>query len=303
MKFFPVLILLATASESKVIGGLVIPHGDFCFDPSLVDYKNGSAELHAAATKVGKLVVEQLKPNIILLSTPHGMALDRDFNIYENSRISGFAAIGSDMHNASYPIYNFPLSAPSNSTLATELVEMLKREGKNVSGLKTFADSEPAAIRWGEVVPLSFMSKWLNHSQTIVMSQPSRRYTDSVEMIPELLDLGATLYTHLEAMEQTVLVVISSDLAHTHLADGPYGYSNSSEPFDLAIGKWAASLDSKYLLQEAAHYAPTALSCGYTGLVALHGLLSSAPEGYWQPKLLANAHPTYYGMAVATFLH
>ena len=28
-------------------------------------------------------------------------------------------------------------------------------------------------------------------------------------------------------------MVISADLAHTHKASGPYGYSNASEPFDL----------------------------------------------------------------------
>ena len=34
-------------------------------------------------------------------------------------------------------------------------------------------------------------------------------------------------------MSERVLVVVSADLAHTHLASGPYGYSNASEPFDL----------------------------------------------------------------------
>ena len=34
-------------------------------------------------------------------------------------------------------------------------------------------------------------------------------------------------------MSEKVAVVISADLAHTHLKTGPYGYSNASEPFDL----------------------------------------------------------------------
>jgi aromatic ring-opening dioxygenase LigB subunit len=45
----------------------------------------------------------------------------------------------------------------------------------------------------------------------------------------------------------------------------------------------------------------TALSCGYTGLVFLHGLLRELQRTGTtvQSRLLANEHPTYYGMLVA----
>jgi aromatic ring-opening dioxygenase LigB subunit len=38
----------------------------------------------------------------------------------------------------------------------------------------------------------------------------------------------------LEAMEIRVAVVVSADLAHTHLKSGPYGRSPAAEPFDAA---------------------------------------------------------------------
>ena len=44
--------------------------------------------------------------------------------------------------------------------------------------------------------------------------------------------LGTELFALLEPLHEKVAVVISADLAHTHLASGPYGYSNASEPFD-----------------------------------------------------------------------
>ena len=43
---------------------------------------------------------------------------------------------------------------------------------------------------------------------------------------------GSSLHTILESMSEKVVVVVSADLAHTHDASGPYGYSNSSQPFD-----------------------------------------------------------------------
>ena len=47
-------------------------------------------------------------------------------------------------------------------------------------------------------------------------------------------------------MTERVVVVISADLAHTHLSSGPYGYSNTSEPFDLVRNVTVAILTVLY---------------------------------------------------------
>jgi len=119
-------------------------------------------------------------------------------------------------------------------------------------------------------------------------------------MIPELLALGRNIARRFEEPGRRVAVVVSSDLAHTHLASGPYGYSPTAEPFDAACGRWAGTLNATALLVDAASLADRALSCGFTGMVMLHGLLSALPVRF-VPDLLANAHPTYYGMLVSTF--
>ena len=67
--------------------------------------------------------------------------------------------------------------------------------------------------------------------------------------------------------------MISSDLAHTHLKNGPYGYSPDAEPFDEAISKWGKTLNSQFLIKEATSYSTNAKSCGFTGLVLLDGIL------------------------------
>lgn len=74
----------------QVVGAAVIPHGDFAYDPSLVHNKNGSLLVHAGAQKAGQYLSD-LNPDIILLTTPHGMALTNDFAIYKNSAGDGFA--------------------------------------------------------------------------------------------------------------------------------------------------------------------------------------------------------------------
>ena len=127
-------------------------------------------------------------------------------------------------------------------------------------------------------------------------------------MVPELLKVGQLVGKYLETnVRERVLVVISSDLAHTHSASGPYGFSNASEPFDEAIGRWISDpkKHANSLLRTAKDLENRALSCGFTGLVMLHGMLFEGeddPRPKWTTSLLANAHPTYYGMAVGSMI-
>lgn len=82
-------------------------------------------------------------------------------------------------------------------------------------------------------------------------------------------------------------------------------------------------MEPYYLLNEAAALSKGAKACGYTGLVLLEGILhperyenvssgATRPEegaagrgrrrgGQWAGKVLANEHPTYYGMMAALF--
>jgi aromatic ring-opening dioxygenase LigB subunit len=163
------------------------------------------------------------------------------------------------------------------------------------------------------VVPLTFLDTALaTGSRLVVLSQPLRRYTEAKSMRGELLTLGADLFELLDGLEETV-VVVSCDLAHTHLASGPYGYSPAAEPFDKSVGEWAATLDPFPLLEVAASLEAGALSCGFTGLVLLHGILAKAAQTVqksessgdselkWTATMYVDAAPTYYGMMVASF--
>eukprot|EP00823_Brevimastigomonas_motovehiculus_P007014 TRINITY_DN6033_c0_g1_i1.p1 TRINITY_DN6033_c0_g1~~TRINITY_DN6033_c0_g1_i1.p1 ORF type:complete len:326 (-),score=43.60 TRINITY_DN6033_c0_g1_i1:251-1183(-) len=300
---FWVLCSALSNSFAKVLFASVFPHGDFALAPELIDFKNGSKELNLACIQLGK-TISDLKPDLIFLSTPHGLAGSDDFLLYSNTNASGFAAIGQDLHNSSFLPRNVPLSFPLSVDPTNTLLSLLRNKGHKVNGLMAWADTEPIGLRWGEIIPLYFMNKTLStyggSSTAIVLSQTRRRNTQSVQMIPELLALGKELYSFLDALPQRVVVVISCDLAHTHRDDGPYGYSPAAVPFDRACVKWASTLKQEFLIGEAASYVNDALSCGYTGLVMLHGMLASSGK-QWKTSNVTYAPPTYYGMMVASF--
>eukprot|EP00667_Euglena_gracilis_P014565 EG_transcript_15095 len=294
--------LLAGGCLGTVVFSGVLPHGDFAYDPTLVHNRNGSRELHEAALHFADML-GAANPDVILLSSPHGISSSEQFLFYANSVGEGSAPIGRDLHDPSVAPYDVRVSLPLGFNLTRQLVTALKKAAiPNVSFLSAFANAQPMPLGWGEVIPLALIKRAvdLNKTQLLVVTQPTRRNVDPVAMIPELGKLGAALFKELHGWPQRVAVVISGDLAHTHLASGPYGYSPSAAPFDAACGRWAQTLDSQYLTKQAARYITTALSCGYTGLVMLDGLLRRSRQLRWRPCLLAEAHPTYYGMMVAT---
>ncbi|XP_070542101.1 protein CA_C1420-like [Ptychodera flava] len=291
--------------KAKIIGAFVLPHGGIALDPSHFNTTNETSKaqaiaLHKAANDVGRKI-RNLNPEVVFLSTPHGIADMNDYLLYMNSAAFGFA----DTDNCQCPPCCFNLTASLDFQLSQEILEKIgDRHKLNVSGVSGFGPPGNAGLfplRWGEVIPLFFVGN-SNKTKSVIMSQPSRRYNHSPQMIPELLRLGGLLYSVLHSTKKDVVIVISADLAHTHDKDGPYGYSPAAEPFDQACGAWASTLEEDSLLETAASLVDDALSCGYTGLVMLHGLLRSAELSTWRPHLYANYHPSYYGMMVAEFL-
>lgn len=287
LHFLPFL----TVVQGSLIGAAVIPHGDFVWDPSLIHNVNGSLYLHNQTLLLAE-TINTMEPDLILLITPHGVALTNDFAVSLSTNGSGFALLGEDLHNTSYPSYTVPMNFPLAPSVSADLVKYLR--SSNVTGILPWADSEPFPLRWGEIIPLAFFSSVLNNSytsntpQVLVWSQPLRRYNASVAMIPELLEMGNLLYTYFQQLTNVrTFVIVSADLAHTHLNPvQPYPPCPCAVTFDTACQVWASSLNETALLETAAGVVDEALSCGYTGMVILHGMIRDRTPAF-QPQLYA----------------
>jgi len=296
---------IVTMSAATIIGATVIPHGDFALDPSLVNYEGGSLELHRTSLEVGKWIID-LRPDIVFLTTPHGIADSNNFLLYANEVGTGYAPLGVDLQNNCHidppPPYNVPYRGELSRQLVLDVIASLSTEGApklNLTAITSLRSVDPITLGWGEIIAIKFFETF--GGKLVILSMPTRRTPQIIPMIPELRRLGSFFYDFLEKIPQRVIVAVSSDLAHTHLACGPFGYSPTAALFDRACGEWAATLKSDHLIVDAGNIVTEALSCGYSGMVFLDGLLNTAPVGTWQPQLLSNEHPTYYGMLVAKF--
>ena len=327
------------ATEAILEAAAILPHGDVAVDPDFatgpIEEKLAAHAIAGGAALVGNWMGRAVNPDVLFLSSPHGIALPTHLAVYAGDTASGYATIGPDEPKSNQTPYNVTL-APIllDSHLANRMVSKGTREGHRVAGILGSPDHPLRMdLRWGEVIPLSLIPhrQPFHKDQTtlstnrkrkllkgnrlarkkgyrrrhLILSFPFRRYVESQAMVPELLRWGEFVRGFLDILPDKVGVVVSGDLSHTHRADGPYGYSNSSTPFDTAVGTWAADpcseVGEKALLETARDFQPRALSCGFTGFVMLHGILCSRRGDKWLSNVAVNRNVTYFGMMAASF--
>ena len=310
--------IMLDAALSEFVGAAVLPHGDFAFDPSLL-FDAGSRliaqSLRSGSDATGMAVVE-MSPDVIVLSTPHGLQTSWDVAVYENSQLEGVATVGRDLeesygHPFPKKLYDVKLNAKTDVQLAQQVASALTASHSNVTLLKGWNGVLPLPLHWGEVLALEHVEakgQGASLPPLVSIGLPLSRYNHSAAVADGFRAMGRTLGKLFEASDKRVAFVVSTDLAHRHWANTSFGFSPHAASFDAAVGRWAAELDTRALVQDSAAHVDTVYSCGWLGLMLLHGALeASARPGAplnasWTPTLTAGpVHPTYYGMMSATF--
>lgn len=320
--------------QARLEAAVILPHGDFAWDPTIVPdggpARQAADAIAAAAHSAGQWLDRSIDPDLIFLSTPHGLSLTNDFAVYLNEAASGSVEIGADLRQNSS---SYTVTLPSIALapeLARDLADQLFSRHENVTGMEM---PLVTPLRWAEVIRLlliprrrplleqvtrslrrNFYHYSNNVRQHLIWSYPLRRFDSAPAMVNELLRLGNWLGTWVESLPGTkVAVVVSGDLSHTHEGTGPYGFSTFSAEMDAALGSWAKDPceNAQDLLITAATLQNITLSCGFTGFVLLHGMLCGEDYGNsvtnvihrrkWNSQVLVNRNVTYFGMMVARY--
>lgn len=176
------LFFVATAAPyliaGKVVGTFVVPHGGLALDPSHANLPNATSrdlasKIHRSLMETSK-TVGTLEPDIIFLSTPHGLADMERFLFYLNGQADGVTYAD----NCTTEECKYNLSIPLAADESMALMESLRKSHK-VSGISGFGppghDQEmPLPLAWGEIIPLYYIPR-LNSARFIVFSHPFRR--------------------------------------------------------------------------------------------------------------------------------
>jgi AmmeMemoRadiSam system protein B len=134
-------------------------------------------------------------------------------------------------------------------------------------------------------------------------------------LIPELVKLGHNISSLIaELNSRRIAIVVSSDLSHYHsnASTSPYPWDPSAVPFDNYISDWAKlnyttgtePEAAEIIRKKAGELVNSVGTCGYRGLVMLHGMLQKAVEegSSFHSHFLEYSAPTYFGMMVNYWL-
>ena len=315
-----------SVSRGVLVGAFILPHGALVLNPDPIKEPE-SYKLHKGMKECGKQI-KSLKPDIILLTTPHGVSLTNSLAIYTNKYVSGSAAwLGK---YTEYELKNIECDSSKANSLLKWINSQYNSYPNNkypVDGYRYIYTEFEAPINWGEVIPLWFIQDILKFKDTenmtnddttkkakiiIMSSRLANTFYDQnptdINDLNNIRFIGENILDWCDNLDERIVIITSGDLSHRHKndIDQRYAASNDAKPFDDLIDLWINTMDTNYL-NKAAALQFTASSCGLYGFILFDGVLQKWKRMY-QLKSLKNelvvpaTHPTYYGMTCASFL-
>jgi aromatic ring-opening dioxygenase LigB subunit len=243
----------------------------------------------APATQGGMLELAWMTvapaPDALVVLTPHGIHLDGNFAVVTAGRVAG----------ALEDVPAVALDVPVARELALGILETLREGGIPAVGV-SFGGNVPAdavmPLDWGTLIPLWYLGGRRHPPVPVVVIAPARD-----RPLPEHVDAGAAIADASRRSGLRVGLVASADHAHTHRADGPYGYHPRAGELDEQIvtavreGRLSSLLDLDPDLVEAAR------PDSWWQLLMLAGATGDA----WRVELISFETPTYFSMLCAAY--
>ena len=254
-----------------IVWAAIAPHGSPVFEQPEGPTRKGMEELGRRLTEAD---VEA-----VIVVTPHGTHIDGHFGVVRSATLSEHAS----QFAVDEPLYT-GLGEPD---LADACVRELQADGLPALGLTfgtTLAGASEMPIDWGAGIPLTFLCA------PAVVVTPCRALSNDHHV-----RAGAALAR--ATASRRVAFVASADHGHGHAADGPYGFSEHSQPYDEEIQRLIRSNRLGELVDRDPSFAYDAKADSFWQLLMLHG----AVGGEFVPELLSYEVPTYFGMLTAAF--
>ncbi len=236
-----------------IIGAFMVPHPPII----LPEVGHGEEEKISLTTQSYEKVAEMvaaLKPETIIISSPHSIMYADYFHISPGKYASG------NMRQFRAPEVSF------NEEYDTELVDKISslcEEKDFPAGIDGQRDPQ---LDHGTMIPLYFIRKKYNDFKLV-------RIGLSGLPLPMHYEFGQIIQRAVNSLGKKVVFIGSGDLSHKMKDDGPYGFAAEGPVYDERIMKVCGSGNFGELLDFDETFCEKAAECGHRSFVIMAGAL------------------------------
>lgn len=237
-----------------ILGAFIVPH------PPLIIPEVGKGEEKKIAKtiknyhEIGKRIAE-LKPDTIIISTPHSTLYSDYFHISP-----GKGARGSF---AQYGAGNVSFSAEYDEDFVETLEATAERKQIEAGTL----GERDASLDHGTMVPLYFINQYYKDYKLVRIGLSGLPVTDHYR-------LGRCTQETSNKLDRKIVFVASGDLSHKLKEDGPYGFSKEGVEFDKEVIQAMGKGDFLKFLTFSPDFCEAATECGLRSFIIMSGALS-----------------------------
>ncbi len=227
------------------------------------------------------------RPDTIVVASPHNLRLDRHIGVVLSQFSSGKVMEGrSSVELSARCDVDF-----GRKVLRAAEIAGLPVVGANYGALEGIASD--LAMDWGTLIPLWFFRHENGLKSRILIVTPSRGIP-----LEQNFEFGRVVGRQAEADKKRVAFVASSDQAHAHRKEGPYGFSREAAEYDRRVVEAVRTERLAKVMRMSRAFVEAA-----------------KPDSLWQMTMLAGALdvvkmtgrvvsyqvPTYFGMLCASY--
>lgn len=223
--------------------------------------------------------IGDLKPDVLVIATPHGPSYEDCFTLQAGGRASGsFADFGAPQVR---------MEARCDGDLAGRISRLAGREG-----LPALASQDDhAALDHGTLIPLYFI-------KARGLDIPVVRVSVSGLSSELHRNLGRCIALAAEELGRSFVFIASGDLSHKLSKEGPYGLSAEGPVFDRRLREAVQTSDLSRFFAFDDHFSHRAAECGLRPLQIMAGALDGAKI---KAEELSYEAPFGVGYLVASF--
>lgn len=278
----------------------IAPHG-FPIIPDLSEDAEGGLATRAAMQELGRRAAAAGVETVVVAG-PHGVRVDGAICLADVARAAG------TLHwEERFVEMNVPVDGAT-----TDLIAVEARAAGVPIALAGFAGNRRSQsvlpLDWGIITPLWFLGhdRHLPGKGNVLADPPvDDPGPPAVIVTPSrslprqtMVDFGRAVARAAAASPRRVAFVASCDWAHTHRADGPYGFHPAAAEVDAQVVAAVEASDPGRLITLDQRAVDDAAIDGLWQTLMLAGVLAERPMRH---DLLSYEAPSYYGMLVVTY--